>query len=103
VSDAVLARVAERLGADWPKLLPKLGLDKDVAGQIEKEKEDEKERARLLLDKWANAEKEAATADELAFQLRRIGWTDEQAEAAVAEVATVTTSETVVASPQKSK
>jgi len=107
-SAAVLTRVAARLATDWRKLLPKLGFDKEVATTIEKEKADEVDRAVLLLEKWLATEKEAATSEELAFQLRKVGWTDEDTELALLEEKTVTelassSEEVVASSPKKMK
>jgi len=76
----VLAKIGTRLAANWQKLAPKLGLDKDAVCAIEKEKQEDKDRATLMLEKWVNAEKEAASPDELVFQLTKIGWTQQEAD-----------------------
>lgn len=67
-----LEKLASNLGEHWPKLMPKLGIDKGEEETLTKAGKDHKERASLMLKKWAEMEGEGATKEEITYVLERL-------------------------------
>lgn len=64
-----LKKLADNIGDQWRKVLPKLGLDTKVNQQFEAAETDEKKQALLMLEKWVAEEGEAATKEDLVYIL----------------------------------
>ena len=66
----MLTKLAEKIAKDWKKLVPKLGLTPDDVKKINDDgKDDDKAKAKLMLDKWVEIEGEGATKDEMMYIL----------------------------------
>jgi len=67
-----LEKLASNLGENWPKLLPKLGMDKSEEEKLTREGKDHTECAMAMLTKWQEMEGEGATKEEITYVVERL-------------------------------
>jgi len=64
-----LAKIADKMGDNWKKVVPKLGQTKEDVASYLKDESDDTKRALLMLRKWAKDEGEGATKEEIQYIL----------------------------------
>jgi len=67
-----LEKLASNLGENWPKLLPKLGMDKSEEEKLTSEGKTHAECAMAMLTKWQEMEGEGATKEEITYVVERL-------------------------------